>query len=353
MARPFNIGFVGLGFGARVAQALASGAAREWFTVAAGCDPDDVRREEFCRQHGVKGYASLDALLADPDIPVIGLFSGPGGRAGLLSRIVRAGKDVMTTKPFELDPVAARQVLAEARERGRTIYLNSPPPRPPEYLQQIRRWQEEFALGRPVSCRAEMQVSYREQADGRWFDDPALCPLAPVFRIGIYSLNDLIQLFGEVSTVQVLSSRLFTGRPTPDNAQLGLRFASGVLGSVHASFCVDNGQHYANALTLNFERGTIFRNVFPVDYGEAENSSRLSLVATRPGGEMLRREWNSPEVSGSYPWEAFHDALTGCARLEMPADEIVRAVEVIAAMIRAERSGASEQVRLNPSPGSL
>lgn len=341
---PVKIGFVGLGFGAVVAEHLLAGPDRTFFTLAAVCDQDAAKAAAVASRFSVKGCSSLDELLADDEIAVIGLFSGPVGRAGLIRRVIRAGKDVMTTKPFELDPVAARQVLEEAQALGRTIHLNSPPAESPDYLARIKCWREDYDLGRPISCRAEMLVSYREKADGRWLDDPALCPVAPIFRLGIYSINDLAWLFGPVSAVQVLASRLFTERPTADNAQLGLMFANGAVGSVHASFCVDNGQHYANSLTLNYERGTIYRNVFPVGYGEAENSSRLSLVAAQPGGGLLREEWESPGMSGRYPWEALHAAVTGRRRVAMPIDGIVRGIEVIAAMIRSERSGQTEPV---------
>lgn len=344
MTSPLHIGFVGLGFGVAVAQRLMAGPAREQFRVAAACDTDAAKLAEFCGKHGVRGYASLDALLADESIPVIGLFTGPAGRAELLRRIIRAGKDVMTTKPFELDPAAARDVLEEAARLGRTIHLNSPAAEPPAYVRQVLMWQQEFSLGRPISCHAEMLISYREKADGRWLDDPRLCPAAPVFRLGVYSLNDLGRLFGRVHSVQVMSSRIFTERPTADNAQLALHFVNGAIGSIQASFCVDNGQHYANALTLNYERGTIHRNAFPVAYGQSELTSRLRLTATPGPGDLLSREWESAEITGDYPWLAFHDAVTRRRPVPAPIEEIVSAVQVIAAMGRAERSGQTELV---------
>jgi predicted dehydrogenase len=344
MNKPLAIGFVGLGFGGYIADTLVTGPDGKFFTLAAVCDTDAARVAAYASRHGVKAYSSVDQLLADDDIPVVGLFSGPVGRAELLRRIIRAGKDVMTTKPFELDPAAARSVLEEARALGRVILVNSPPPEPPDYLKQIQRWQQEHALGQPVGCRGEMLVSYHEKADGRWLDDPAQCPAAPLFRIGIYSLNDLVRVFGRVDAVQVLGSRIRTGRPTADNAQLNLLFASGALGSLFASFCVDNGQHYANSLTLHYERGTISRNVLPVDYGRAEGASRLQLLAAPRPGVLVRENWESAEISGSYPWRTLYEVITRRRAVTMPIDEIVSAVEVVAAMARAERSGKTEKV---------
>ncbi len=342
--KPLNFGMVGLNFGGYIADTLSNPAAREFFKLTAVCDQDAARAVDFGGSRGVKAYSDIDQLLADDDVQAVGLFTSPAGRAELLSRIIRAGKDVMTTKPFELDPVAARNVLEEAQSLGRVIHLNSPTPEWPVYLRQILQWQQEFDLGRPIHCRGEVLVSYREKPDGRWTDNPALCPAAPIFRLGIYVINDLVRLVGRVSEVQVQTSRIFTERPTPDNAQLNLHFDNKALGSIYATFCVDNGQHYANSLVLHYERGTIYRNALPVAYGQAEATSRLLLAAARDRRELVTKEWELPEISGSYQWEAFHSAITRHRPVPMAIDDIVHSIEVIAAMARAEQSRKTEAV---------
>lgn len=341
--QPLKLGMIGLNFGGYIAETLAASPTKAFFQLAAVCDQDSARADEFGRRNGVKAYHSLEALLADEEIPVVALFTSPSGRADLLRRIIRAGKDVMTTKPFELDSRAARSVLEEAQSLGRVIHLNSPPPEIPAYLRQIEHWRREYDLGQPVHCRGEMLVSYREKADGRWLDNPALCPAGPIFRLGIYTMNDLVRLFGQVHEVQVMTSRLFTGRPTPDNAQLNLRFGNGALGSIYASFCVDNGQHYANSLVLHYERGTIFRNVLPVGYGKAEGSSRLLLMATQGNHEVVVKELELPEICGSYQWESFHRAVMERRPLA-DFENIVHGIGIVEAVVRSEQSGGTEPV---------
>ncbi|PTX94637.1 Gfo/Idh/MocA family oxidoreductase [Opitutus sp. ER46] len=343
MSSPLPVAFVGLQFGQRVLEQLRRSPAAARWRLAAVCDLDATKAVAAGKRWGVPAHASLDAVLANPAIRVVALFSGPAGRAGLIEQVIRAGKDVMTTKPFETDPVAARAVFTEAERLGRTIFLNSPEPETPGYLEQVRRWQEEFALGRPIACRAETFVSYREQPDGRWLDDPELCPAAPIFRIGIYLINDLVRVFGRVNAVQVLANRIFTGRPTADNAQLSLRFANGALGTIAASFCIDNGQHYANSLWLHYERGSITRNAQPVAYGQAEQASRLQLAAAANQVVQLRT-WESPETAGTYPWDALADVVSGVRQLSPPVDLTVHGIEILAAMARAERSGRTEAV---------
>jgi predicted dehydrogenase len=342
--KPLNIGIIGLNWGKQIAGALALDPNNKLFKLAAVCDIDIVKATEYGKQCGVKVYADLDQMLADDDIPVIGLFSGPAGRSELLRRIIRAGKDVMTTKPFDLDSVAARSVLEEAQSLGRIIHLNSPSPEIPADLWQIQQWQKEYDLGQAVYCRGEVLIAYREEADGRWHDDPARCPAAPIFRLGIYVMNDLVRLFGRVIEVQVMTSRLFTGRPTADNAQLNLLFENKALGSIYATFCVNNGQHYANSLILHYERGTIYRNMLPVGYNQVEATSRLLLIASRDKKEVVTEERHLGGISGSYQWEAFYDAVMRHRSVPTPINDIVHGIEIVAAMARAEGSHKTESV---------
>jgi len=232
-------------------------------------------------------------------------------------------------------------VLAEARQLGRVIHLNSPAPTLPADLLQIQAWQQHYQLGRPVGCRADVWASYREQADGSWYDDPQRCPVAPVFRLGIYLINDLVRLFGEAAAVQVMYSLLNTGRPTPDNAQLAIRFQNGALANVFASFCVNDGDHYRNSLTLNFENGTVYRNVGPAQTPDV--TAELSLIMASDGQRKLVEQVQLPSTSGEYQWDVFARAVRGekIAGEVSPA-QIVAGLKVIDAMTRAEQSGATE-----------
>lgn len=333
---PLPIGIVGLNFGRHILPHLQDPDVARLFRLAAVCDLDPSRRREWAARCHVPEYPSLDALLEEPGVPVIGLFTPPRGRAELLRRIIRAGKDVMTTKPFELDSVAAREVLEEASSLGRIIHLNSPAPRPTAVRRQIREWETRYHLGRPVFCRGEATADYSEEADGTWYDDPALCPVAPIFRIGIYLINELTGLFGDVVSTQVISTSIRTGRPTPDNAQLSLEFANGAIGSIFASFCVGNGQFYANSLLLHYERGTIQYNLDPAEFGQANKSSRLRLIAAPPGEErVVIEEWSGPGCLGDYQWDAFHDAIRTRDVGSMPIGEIILGIDVINAMARS------------------
>jgi len=340
------IAIIGLNFGRYIIdKQLVSGPGAPYFQVGGVCDIDRGRVAEASTRLGVRAYADLDEVLADPGIPAIGLYTGPMRRAELLRKIIRAGKHVMTTKPFELDPDAALAVMREARDRGCVVHLNSPAPVPPNDVSQIQAWQERYGLGMPVAARADVWAGYAEKADGSWLDDPQQCPVAPIFRLGIYLINDLLELFGSAEEVQVFASRLATGRPTPDTAQLGIKFASGALANIFASFCVRDGDAYRNSTVINFQNGTVYRNIGPHRAKEAHNAvSELSLV-TEKNGEREVVEEVLTDASGHYRWDLFYRAMRGeQLEGEIAPEQMVGGLRIIRAMAEAHRAGASARV---------
>lgn len=341
-----KIGVIGLNFGRHIVAQLTSAPANQYFELAALCDLDVEKAKKMAAPIGAKVYGSIDALLADKEIPAIGLYTGPVGRAKLIRQIIRAGRDVMTTKPLELDADAALEVLKEAKQLGRIVHLNSPSPVVTAEALQINQWREKYSLGRPIACRRETWASYREKADGNWYDDPTKCPAAPIFRLGIYLINDLVGIFGDAERVQVLQSRIFTGRPTADNAQLGILFKSGAIANVYASFCIADGDHYRNTTILNFENGTIYGNSGPArksrESAHGGYVNDFALVMADGPKRKLVEQVELDHNSGEYRWDLFHRAIKG-GKLEneLPLEQIVAGVRIIRGMMDAEKTGTA------------
>jgi len=344
--KQIDIAMVGLNWGESIIRnQILDGPASEYFKLAAVCSKEKDRVDACASTYGVKGYYTLEDLLADETFPAVCLMTGPFGRAAMIQKIVEAGKHVMTTKPLEVDPSAALKVLELAKSLGRVVHLNSPTPLPSPDLTQILQWRKELSLGRPIAARADIWSSYRETADGSWYDDPEKCPVAPIFRLGIYLINDLVRLIGKPVAVSVMSSRLLTGRPTPDNAQISVMFENGAIANIFSSFCVNDAQWWLSSLTLNHENGTVYRNVGPSLNGSPRTNPELSVVVNREGAPYTFRAVaeGSSEV---YQWGAFRRAILGeTLDGELTAEETVLALRVVRAMSRAEKSGRTEKVQ--------
>jgi len=330
-----KIGLVGLNFGQTIAREIAAPNIASKFELIALCDRDEALLTKYASQYHVTGYASLDDMLRDDEVEAIGLFTGPIGRAELIRKIIRTGRHVMTTKPLEMNPDAMLDVLHEARRSGCIVHCNSPGPILSQDIRIIQRWIKQYDLGRPTGAHADVWVSYREAADGTWYDDTTRCPAAPIYRLGIYLINDLVKLWGKVEEVHLQESRIFTGRPTSDNAQLSLRFENKALATIYASFCVKDGDHYRNGLTLNFENGTIYRNTGPAWSPERVGQSHLALVKEQQNEPLVMARETASVTSGTYQWDYFFRAIQGeVDPHELSADDMVEGIRVIGAMTK-------------------
>jgi predicted dehydrogenase len=338
--KPVRIAIVGLRFGDAMGRLIHD--ELPCYEIAMVCDQLEERANRLAEHTGARAVFDLEDVLSDASIEAVALFTGPKGRAAIASRILSAGKHLLTTKPFELDAVAQERVLRQAQEAGLVVHLNSPAPLPSADIRLIRRWQEEHGMGRIVAMRAETWACYREKADGGWYDDDTACPAAPITRLGIYFLNDFFPLLGEVKRVQVMQTRLFTERPTADNAQISAEFTNGCLANVFASFCINDGEPYRDDVTLNFENGTIRRFVHRTpDRRMHVDHAELSLV--RPGHPVERVHLPGGGYAGWYEWEAFVKAVRGDASVpRVMLEETGYGTRLLDAVARSVASGQAE-----------
>jgi predicted dehydrogenase len=344
MKHKINMAVVGLRFGRHITDhQIMSGPAEPFIRLSGVFDLDDAKASAAAATNGVRKYQSFDEILSDPSLEAVGLFTPPEGRASLIKKIIRAGKHVMTTKPFEINAEHALSVLREARSLKRVVHINSPEPLPDGETAQVLAWQEKHGLGRPVAVRWETYTRYNEEADGGWYDDSARCPVAPVFRLGIYGINQLLRLCGRVHSLNVAHSRIFTGRPTPDNAELSLSFANGALGSVFASFCIDDAHRYANTLSVHYEHGTVVSETLRTQDNHDVIAKELRVRALRPDGrvEEDRTQLEEDHLLGRYQWAGFYRAVRSgeVAENEIAPEMIAHSVQVIHAMQSADLTG--------------
>lgn len=148
-----------------------------------------------------------------------------------------------------------------------------------------------------------------------------------------------------------MHSRIRTGRPTPDNANMTIRFRSGAIGSVSASFCVDDGKPYRNALRISYERGTVYCNASPAAEDSPQVHMELVMRQANAAGVVERFTVPNTQRSGEYQWEALYRAAHGASLPnELEPEQIVAGVAIIAAMARAEESGRMEPVQMSEVP---
>ena len=339
---PVRTVLVGLRFGASLADRKIFNQPENarFMKIVGVCDRDKAKADEYAARHGgLPVYYDLDDVLKLEDVEAVMLMIPPAGRANAVRKCIQAKKHVFTTKPFESDPEAALAVLREARAAGLAVHMNSPAPLPSDDLAQILKWHDEYDLGKPISAYWETYAKYNEVENGSWQDSYEKCPAAPIFRLGIYGLNELIAVLGEVEDVELFTSRMTNHRPTPDNAQLMLKFKSGAIGSIYASFCIGDGQYYPASLTLHYERGTIYKKQIRrlEDPYFTHMEMRLSVAKD---GKLYEESVTLPAEnrSGEYQLDSFYNAVrNGISGKETSPETIAEGIKVINMMAKKEK----------------
>jgi predicted dehydrogenase len=96
------------------------------YQVVALADPQ-VQRAEQVRDDfypRAKVFESAEELLAQTDIDVVDIATHPEVREPLLLAAIRAGKHILSQKPFVTDLAVGRRIVAAARRRGVHLAVN-------------------------------------------------------------------------------------------------------------------------------------------------------------------------------------------------------------------------------------
>jgi predicted dehydrogenase len=100
--------------------------ARYGLNVVAICSRDleraRARRDAYFP--GARVIDDFDSLLNDPNVSVLDLAAHPDVRLGLMRRALRAGKHVLSQKPFVEDLDDGRELVEQAERRGLKLAVN-------------------------------------------------------------------------------------------------------------------------------------------------------------------------------------------------------------------------------------
>ena len=207
MTEPLRWGLIGTGW---IADSFAADLActESGRVVAVGSRRTEsadrfADRFEIPNRHG-----SYEALVADPEVDVVYVATPHPLHHPNTLLALRAGKPVLVEKPFTMNAVEARELVAAARAE-KLFCMEAMWTRFLPHIAQIRRLVAEGALGEIVTVSAD---------HGQWFaKDPEFRLFAPelgggaLLDLGVYPVSFASMLLGAPSTIVALIDPAFTG----------------------------------------------------------------------------------------------------------------------------------------------
>jgi predicted dehydrogenase len=160
--KKLGLGVLGLGEGRSI---ISAGVNSELWEVVQLCDLNAQLGAERCREFDLppeRFTTSLDALLANKSVDVVGIYTPDHLHAEHTIRALRAGKHVICTKPFLNDLSRAKDVLAAQQKSGRHVFVGQST----RFFAPFNRQREHFMTGGFGELNT-IEAAYH--ADHRWF----------------------------------------------------------------------------------------------------------------------------------------------------------------------------------------
>ena len=162
MSKKLGLGVLGLGEGRSI---ISGGVKSPLWDVVRLCDVNEALGRERCAEFGLDPAIltnSLDVMLADPAVDVVGIYTPDHLHAEHVIRALAAGKHVICTKPFLDNLARAKDVLAAVEKSGRRVMVGQSS----RFFAPFARQRAHFQTGifGEINC-----VEAYYNADHRWF----------------------------------------------------------------------------------------------------------------------------------------------------------------------------------------
>jgi predicted dehydrogenase len=188
------------------------------------------------------------------DLVIIGSPSGLHAEHGIAA--AGRGLHVLTEKPIDISTPRADALIAAAEEANVKLGLLFQDRTKP-HVRQLKSWLEQGVLGKPLFVDARVKC-YRPPeyyANSRWRGTFALDGGGALINQGIHTVDLLLYLLGDVTRVHARTATLLHKIEAEDTAVAILEFASGVLGTLHATTAAYPG--YPRRVEITGTEGTV------------------------------------------------------------------------------------------------
>lgn len=333
-----NFAILGCGrIAKRHADLLGSGQIKGAKLVAV-CDTVPARADAFSTRHGVPGFTSLDAMLAQPGVDVVSVLTPSGMHADHAVRIAQSGRHVVVEKPMALTLPDADRMIDAADRAGVRLFVvkqnrfNVPVVKARAALDAGRFGKLVLGTVRVRWCREQ---AYYDQDGwrGTWRQDGGV-----IANQASHHVDMLTWFMGPVESIHARAARALVDIEAEDTAVATLRFRSGALGIIEATGAT-RPKDLEGSLSVLGSGGTVEIGGFAV------NKIRHWQFVTpiEEDAEVMERfSVNPPNVYG-FGHQAYYEHVVDC--LERNSEALVdghegrASLELVAAIYESMASG--------------
>ena len=303
-------------------------------------------RIEAARSKGIRGFDTLEELLAEPSVRTVIIAVPNNFHKELSIKALRAGKNVICEKPVMMCAAELEEVIAVSKEAGRQFTVH-----------QNRRWDRDFlivkkaiedgTLGKPFYIESRVQGSKGIPGDWRCVKETGGGML---LDWGVHLIDQIMWLVK--SPVKEVYAHLLSVKfpEVDDNFKLLLRFENGLsaLGEVDTYTFINLPRWHisGDAGTLQIDSFGCEGKIVRAKTSEMHWEAGIVYTVAGPTRTMAPRPQETieeialPEVQTDARdyYRNFRDADLGKAELIVKPEEALRVMRVIDAVFESART---------------
>ncbi len=222
-------------------------------TVVALVDIDHARAAEMAARFGIPhAFGALDEALALSTVEAVILCSPNAEHAPQALAAMGAGRHVLVEKPFAETEADAVRMAALAEQTGLVLAAAHTF----RHVAAVRYLQDHLAdFGRLQTVAVTMCVRW-EGPQTPWWATRTPQEGLIMTQFAPHALDFVQMVVGDADPVRthIETGRYQDGWLAEDEAMILLRYAGGVMASVHVSY---NQHHFSNDRVLAFDKGTV------------------------------------------------------------------------------------------------
>jgi 1,5-anhydro-D-fructose reductase (1,5-anhydro-D-mannitol-forming) len=304
--------------------------------VVAVMSANQERAKHYAAENGIAHYyASVDALLANPDVDVVYISTTNDRHKSELTLAAKAGKHVLCEKPLALTLSDAREML-ETCKQAHVVLGTNHHLRNAVTHRTVRRLIKEGAIGKPLAARVFHAVYLPPRLQG-WRLQKREAGGGVILDITVHDADALhFALDDDAEEVVALSGQQGLAQSGLEDAVMGaIRFRSGLLAQFHDAFTIKQAR---TGLEVYGSEGSLIGE----DVMTQEPKGRIFLQR-----EDKREEVDLGEHESLYAHQVrhFNAAVKGQGAPFTTGEDGVRSLAVATAVLESTKSGQRVAVR--------
>ena len=276
MERKIGFGIIGCGVIADFhANALFEIPEEAVLVGVADARPESAQRFALAKQ--VRAFASVEEMLACPEIDVVTICVPSGFHADIAVKAANAGKHIIVEKPMAITKEQL-DAMEEACARNGVLLSSIAQSRFTKGVGMTKQAIADGLLGKLVCADVYMKFNRTQEYynSGGWRGTKAIDGGGALMNQGIHGVDLLLYLAGDVKSVYAVSKTLARQIEVEDTLSAVLEFKSGATGVIQATTSVYPG--YPRRLELNGDKGSIVLEEGNVVRWDLENPGKQDIV---------------------------------------------------------------------------